>query len=210
MQKNVAQKWIVFAFAPATNLPVTGDAANITANIRIDGGAANAVDDTNPTELEDGFYVFDTTAAESNGDNLVLCPVSSTSGVQVIGVPGAVWTTPPNFPTLSIDANGRTDVIMVAGTTQTARDLGASVLVGDKTGFSLSEAGIDAILDDAVEGTITLRQAQRLLIALAAAICNGGGTATVNYRDQADTKNRITLGGLDANGNRTSVTIDLT
>ncbi len=127
MQKNTAGKWVVFAWTTADNLPKTGDAAQITANIRIDGAAANAVDDTNPTELEDGYYVFDITATEANGDSLVLCPASSTSGVQVIGVPGAVWTRPPNFAAQSIDANGRVDVIKVAGTTQTAGDIPAEL-----------------------------------------------------------------------------------
>lgn len=92
MQKNTAGKWIVFAFDRTTNIPKTGDAANITANVRIDGGVANAVDDTNPTELEGGFYVFDITAAESNGNNIVISPSSVTANIQVIGVPGALWT----------------------------------------------------------------------------------------------------------------------
>lgn len=101
MQKNVAgQKWIVFAFDRTDNTPKTGDAANITANLRIDGGAANPVDDTNPTELEDGYYAFDITAAECNGDLLVICPASGTSDIQVIGVPGAVWTRPASFGTV--------------------------------------------------------------------------------------------------------------
>ncbi len=96
MQKNVAgQRWPVFAFGGAGHAnegePITGDAANITANLRIDGGAANAVDDTNPTELEDGYYYFDITQAESNGDSIVICPESSTANVEVIGVPGAAW-----------------------------------------------------------------------------------------------------------------------
>ena len=110
MQKNKAGKWIVFAFEDegGTNPgePVTGDAANITANIRIDGGAANAVDDTNPTELEGGLYVFDITADESNGDSLALAPSSATSNVNVIGVPAATWTTPANFNVLGIEADG--------------------------------------------------------------------------------------------------------
>lgn len=98
MYKNVAsQKWIVFAFQDegGTNPgePVTGDAAQITANVRIDGGAQNAVDDTNPTELEGGYYVFDLSQAETNGDLIVICPSSSTANVNVIGVPGAVYTT---------------------------------------------------------------------------------------------------------------------
>lgn len=101
MNKNEIGKWIVFAYgAPdhaSVGLPITGDAANITANIRIDGAAANAVDDTNPAELEDGYYIFDITAVESNGDNLLLAPQSSTADVIVIAVPGAVWTRPANF-----------------------------------------------------------------------------------------------------------------
>lgn len=107
MQKNVSgQKWIVFAFDRTDNTPKTGDAAQITANLRIDGGAANAVDDTNPTELEDGYYAFDLTQAETNGDLIVICPASSTSNIQVIGVPGAVWTVPANFPALQIESDG--------------------------------------------------------------------------------------------------------
>jgi len=110
MQKNVAGKWVVFAFQDEGGAnpgePVTGDAAYITANIRIDGGAANAVDDTNPTELEDGYYVFDITADETNGDLLLIVPECSNANVNVIGVPGAVWTTPPNFNTLGIESDG--------------------------------------------------------------------------------------------------------
>jgi hypothetical protein len=93
MQKNVSgQKWIVFAFDKTTNTPKTGDAVNITANLRLDGGAANPVDTTNPTELEGGYYYFPLTAAETNGDMIVICPSSSTSDIVVIGVPGAIWT----------------------------------------------------------------------------------------------------------------------
>jgi hypothetical protein len=124
MEKNTAGKWVVFAFEDegGTNPgePVTGDAANITANMRIDGGAANAVDDTNPTELEDGYYIFDITAAEANGDNLLISPQSATANINVIGVPGAVWTTPPNFNVLSVSAtNGRVDVGSWLGTAVT-------------------------------------------------------------------------------------------
>lgn len=97
MYKNTAsQKWIVFAFDRTDNTPKTGDAANITANLRIDGAAANPVDDTNPTELEDGYYVFDITQAETNGNLIVICPASGTADIQVIGVPGAVYTSEAN------------------------------------------------------------------------------------------------------------------
>lgn len=107
MQRNVSgQKWAVFAFDRTDNTPKTGDAANITANLRIDGGAANAVDDTNPTETEGGFYEFDITQAESNGDKIVIVPSSVTSNIQVVGAPTTIYTTPPNFPELGIESDG--------------------------------------------------------------------------------------------------------
>ena len=107
MFKNVAsQKWIVFAFDETDNTAVTGDAAQITGNLRIDGAAANAIDDTNPTELEDGYYIFDITQAETNGDYILIAPASSTGDVQVIGCPAAVFTRPPYFNALGIASDG--------------------------------------------------------------------------------------------------------
>lgn len=97
MFKNTAgQEWVVFAFQDEGGSnpgePVAGDEGNITANVHIDGASANAVDDTNPTPLAAGYYTFGITAAESNGDSIAIVPVSSTGNVNVIGVPGAVYT----------------------------------------------------------------------------------------------------------------------
>jgi hypothetical protein len=82
-----------------------------------------------------------------------------------------------------------------------------SVVVSDKSGFSLSAAGVDAVHDEVVEGSLTLRQVARLLLAALAGKSGGGGTTTVNFRDNADSKNRITA-TVDSNGNRTAVTLD--
>ena len=107
MQKNVTgQKWYVFAFDKTTNAAKTGDLLNITANLRIDGGAANAIDDVNPSELETGYYYFDITQAESNGDYILICPVSVTANIQVVGVPGALYTTAANYNAVDIAATG--------------------------------------------------------------------------------------------------------
>ncbi len=153
MEKNVAGKWVVFAYGLPDHAndgqPITGDAANITANIRIDGGAANAVDDTNPTELEDGYYVFDITAAEANGDLLSIHPASSTSDVQVIGVPGAVWTRPANFNAMGIESDGDlTKVNTLDGHTAQTGDNYARL--GAPAGASVSAdiAAIEAQTDD--------------------------------------------------------------
>lgn len=92
MKKNTAsQRWIVFAFDRTDSTPKTGDAANISAKIALDGAAAAATDDVAPTELEDGFYGFDLTQAETNADELWLTPESSTTDIQVVAVPGVIY-----------------------------------------------------------------------------------------------------------------------
>lgn len=119
MQKNTAgQKWVVYAWDTTDLSPKTGDSANITANLRIDGATANPVDDTNPTELEDGYYIFDITQTESNGELLLIAPASSTGNIQVRGVPESIYTssyTPGDFEvTLTIRTTGGTPISGVA------------------------------------------------------------------------------------------------
>ena len=63
----------------------------------------------------------------------------------------------------------------------------------------------DAVLDEVVEGTLTLRQMLRIFTAVLAGKSSGGGTTTLSFRDAADAKNRV-VAVVDANGNRTSVT----
>jgi hypothetical protein len=82
-----------------------------------------------------------------------------------------------------------------------------AVTVSDKTGFSLSAAGIDAILDDVLEGAITFRQGTRLMMSKLMGKCSGGGTDTLVYRDLGDTKDRLTY-TVDADGNRSAVVRD--
>jgi hypothetical protein len=84
---------------------------------------------------------------------------------------------------------------------------GVVVAAGSKTGYALSTAGVDAILDDVVEGTLTMRQMLRLFMSALAGKSAGGGTVTLTFRDNADAKARITA-TVDANGNRTAMTLD--
>lgn len=134
MLKNTAsQKLTVFAFDYSTNAPKTGDAANLTAYVSIDDGTLTALTDTSAAELDatngKGIYTFDLTQAETNGTKLVFTAKSSTANVSI--VPQIIYTQPANFPLLSVDSNGRVDVIKVAGTTQTAGDLAAMVTAVD-------------------------------------------------------------------------------
>lgn len=139
MFKNSAgQKLIVFAFDSTTNLPKVADAANLTAYVSKDYGAVTVLGDTSATEMDatnaKGYYLFDLAQTESNADTLLFSAKSSTANIVVIGVPATVFTVPANFTAQSIDSNGRVDIIKIAGTTQTARDLGASVLLSSGTG----------------------------------------------------------------------------
>jgi len=67
----------------------------------------------------------------------------------------------------------------------------------------------DAIWDEAVDGAVTARQSIRLANAALGGKASGLATTNALYRDLADTKNRIDA-TVDADGNRSAVTRDLT
>ena len=88
MKKNMASQLVaVTAWDVVANAPKIGDAANITAQISLDGGATAATNDTNPTELDatdaPGVYIFSMTQAETNADLVILHAVSSTADIQL-------------------------------------------------------------------------------------------------------------------------------
>lgn len=121
MFKNVAsQKLMVFAFDATSNLPKTGDAANITAYVSKDYGAVTVLADTSATEMEatngKGYYLFDLAQAETNADTLLFSAKSGTANIVVIGAPAVVFPVAANFSSLSVDSNGRVDVGKLLGT----------------------------------------------------------------------------------------------
>ena len=65
----------------------------------------------------------------------------------------------------------------------------------------------DAVLDEVVEGTTTLRKAVNLHSAVLAGKASGGGTNTITYRDLGDSKNRA-VQTVDVDGNRSAVVND--
>ena len=96
MFKGVAGELIVHAFNRVG--PVTGDAANITASVRIDDGALVALTTNVASEIDAdlarGFYWLPLTADETNGDRLLFAAESTTDGVVVLAQPPAVTTLP--------------------------------------------------------------------------------------------------------------------
>jgi hypothetical protein len=67
-----------------------------------------------------------------------------------------------------------------------------------------------ALLDlaNGVESGLTVREHLRISQAAAAGKLSGAATSTVNIRDKADSKNRISA-TVDADGNRSAVTLDV-
>lgn len=143
---------MVFAWDTTTGVAKTGDAANITAYVSKDYGAVTVLGDTSATEMDatnaKGYYLFDAAQAETNGDCLMVSAKSSTSNIAVIGAPAVIYTRPTTNwlapatlnRTLVVDAAGLADANCVklgptgSGTAQTARDVGASVLLSTGTG----------------------------------------------------------------------------
>lgn len=158
MFKNVAsQTATLYAIDSATGLPKTGDAANMLFYASKDDGTVTVIAANSgvPTEVDStngkGLYKIALSQAETNADKLLFSGKSSTSGIVV--VPALVYTVPNRFGSLVIDAAGLADANAVkvgptgAGTAQTARDLGASVIVAS---INADAVNASALATDAV------------------------------------------------------------
>ena len=96
-----------------------------------------------------------------------------------------------------------------AGTFSGGRpEVNASHFAGTAYATALA-AEVDAVWDEVVDGSVTARQSIRLHNSAMGGKASGLGTTTAVYRDLADTKDRITA-TVDADGNRTTVTRDVT
>lgn len=67
---------------------------------------------------------------------------------------------------------------------------------------------LSEVLNQVVEGTVTVGDALRLIVAVMAGKASGGGTAAVAFRDLSDTKDRVMM-TVDEKGNRSNVVLDL-
>lgn len=79
----------------------------------------------------------------------------------------------------------------------------------DSSVSALTAAALDSIWDEVVESGFTVRQLMRAFASALTGKASGLETTTAVYRDIADTKDRITA-TVDADGNRTAITLDVT
>jgi len=168
-KNKASQKVAVFA-VDADGAAKTGDAANITAQISLDGAACAATNDTNPTELDatdaPGIYLFDLTQAETNANLIVLAADSSTSGVVLR--PVVIYTEPEVR-----DA----DAVKLGGTNQTGRDIGASVLLD--SAYDAAKIGAGPVF--AVNPPIEHSSTSNILRLYIAAKSGSGGYNSLAY-----------------------------
>lgn len=83
----------------------------------------------------------------------------------------------------------------------------AVVATGAIDADALAADAVDEILDEIVEGTLTLRQVLRIVLAALAGKASGGGTTTITFRDVADAKSRLSM-VVSSAGDRSAVTLD--
>lgn len=127
MFKNVASQTIsLLVIDTATNLPKTGDSANLTFYYKLDGGSVTVLT-ASPTEDSatnaPGIYTATLTQAETNGDKINFTGKSSTSDVRV--VPMVVYTMPQYFSSLGINSSGHLSRVTLADTLTTLTNLPA-------------------------------------------------------------------------------------
>lgn len=83
----------------------------------------------------------------------------------------------------------------------------AAIATGAIDADALAADAVDEILDDTIgDGTITVRQALRVILAGMAGKLSGAATTTVTIRNLADSAD-VVVATVDANGNRSAVTV---
>lgn len=87
IRKNVANQYVAFyAWLDTADTPVTGDAANISGFVSLDG-AAEAPATNAASELDavnaPGVYLLQLSQAESNADLIIASATSTTANVQM-------------------------------------------------------------------------------------------------------------------------------
>lgn len=190
--------------ATPTAAAVTGAVGSVTAGVTV------------TTNNDKTGYGLSAAAVQAVWDALT----SALTTVGSIGKKLADWTigtaqTGDAFARLGAPAGASISADVAAVKVDTAATLddtgtsGVVVAAGSKTGYALSAAGITAIWAEVMAGTTTAVQAMRGFLAVLLGKASGLATTTAVFRDVADTKDVITA-TVDADGNRTAVTRDLT
>jgi hypothetical protein len=138
----------------------------------------------------------------------------------VAGANGGLPTTNGTKVTQTVDLTAGQSIAANGGTVATATNLtnlptmpsdwitAAGVKADAVTKIQAGLATPTSVLAATVEGTYSVQEVLRIMVSALAGKVSGGGTTTITFRDLSDTLNMIAA-TVDANGNRSDVTITL-
>lgn len=160
-------------------------------------------------------YIFYVGLVDSASPGLFKAAPTLAAGDVTVSKDGGTAANITTLPTVT-PAGGKRVKVTLSSTEMDADNV--TVVFSDASGaewddlivnIAPSARQIDDLLYLAavVEGSLDIGEVLRILLAEAAGKASGGGTTSIAFRDQADTKDRIAA-TVDANGNRTAVTLD--
>lgn len=163
------------------------------------GTELGRIDANVSSRLASGSYTApanaDVAAIKAKTDGLPSDPADASDIAAAFGAVNSALATIAGYVDTEVSAiKAKTDLIPAA-----------PAAVGD---IPTAAAIADAVHDEVVEGTTTLRQSVRLANAALGGKASGLDTTEATFRDLADTKDRI-VATVDADGNRSAVTRDL-
>ena len=112
--KNTAgQKLLVFAYDRTTLLGKSGDAANITGYVSLDGGAGSSLGTCTEIDATNmpGWYYFAPSSAQTNGDAIAWSASSSTTNIGVDSGAGYTFDKTVNVTQIAGQTVGATGAI---------------------------------------------------------------------------------------------------
>lgn len=215
LKQNTAVTLMIGPFISDTDgkTPATG-LSLVQADIRLSkngGSFAQKNSATAPSHNENGWYTCALSTTDTNTLGLLVLAVTKTGALPLWVSLEVVSASEYDFAFGSgaVPANvttwkGTAPNDLLSGRVDTSVGAMATNVISST---ALSDAAVDKIIDEPVEGSYTLRQSMRIFNALSAGKTSGVGTSTINIRDLADTKNRISA--TMSSGNRTAVTLDV-
>ena len=178
---------------------------------------------TSATHDENGYYDIPLNATDTGTLGRLRVAVSKSGALPVwqdfLVVTANVYDTLCSTDSLDVNVTSLADDVITAakfdestafplksadtGSTQVAR-VGAD---GDTLETLSDEIAAKMASSEVIEGTYTLKDAIRIILAFAAGKVSGGGTASIKFRSTGDDVDRIQA-TVDTYGNRTAITLN--
>lgn len=135
-------------------------------------------------------------------------PTSAELATALAGADDAVLSAVAAVQADTNDIQARIPAALVSGRMDVSVGaMAANVITAAATAADFGAEIADAVLDEVVESDLSLRESVRLINSACFGEASGAETVQIQYRDAADTKNRITA-TVDEFGNRSSVALD--